>query len=169
MRLLILPLSLMLLAQPALLSSQQTTTSIEPPPDAKLAMQLKGEGVQIYSCTNQNGSMKWTLKAPDAKLMDSTGKVVGMHFAGPTWKLTDGSQVQGVLAATQPAPEQNSVPWLLLAAKPGTGAGKFSEVSFIRRTETHGGVAPKTGCEMPSQAGATTTVPYSAAYSFYSK
>ena len=26
--------------------------------------------------------------------LDASGKVIGSHFAGPTWKLTDGGQVQ---------------------------------------------------------------------------
>jgi len=153
----------------ALLSAQQTAASIDVPAGSQLILQAKGEGVQIYNCTNPNGTMKWMLKAPDAKLLDASEKEIGTHFAGPTWKLTDNSQVQGELVASQPSPDGSSIPWLMLRAKPGTTTGKFSNITFIRRTETHGGVAPKTGCDTPRQANTTVSVPYSATYSFYSK
>ena len=33
----------------------------------------------------------------------NTGKVIGKHFAGPTWQLTDGSEIKGKLMASQAA------------------------------------------------------------------
>ncbi len=151
------------------LGAQQPTGSIDAPVGMQLVLQAKGAGVQIYSCTNTPQGLKWVLKAPDAKLLDSAGEEIGTHFAGPTWKLTDGSQVQGEAVANQPSPEANSVPWLLLKTKAGTASGKFAKVAFIRRTETHGGTAPKEGCENSTQLNRTIPMPYTAIYSFYSK
>jgi Protein of unknown function (DUF3455) len=147
----------MLLAAP--LGPQQSSSPIDVPPGARLLMQVKGEGAQVYLCT-QSG---WTLKAPDAKLLDLQGNVVGVHFAGPTWKLNDGSQVRGKMVASQPSPDAGSVPWLLVEAVPQSGAGKLADVAFIRRTDTHGGVAPKTPCSGERR------VAYSAIYSFYER
>lgn len=127
-----------------------------------LLLEAKGDGVQIYTCTSTGTGGKWTLKAPDAKLLDAQGKVIGTHFAGPTWKLTDGSEVKGKAIANQPSPDPSSVPWLLLQAVPGSGAGAFAAVTYIRRTETHGGAAPKDACTTGE-----TRVPYTATYSFY--
>lgn len=132
--------------------------SIEPPPGARLVLEAKGEGAQVYTCANS----QWILKAPNAKLLDANGRVIGSHFAGPTWRLTDGSEVTGKVIASQPAPDGKSIPWLLLGAVPGSGSGKFADVTYIRRTETSGGAAPKEACttgELP--------VPYAAKYSFY--
>lgn len=151
------------------LYAQKPAESIELPAGAHLVLQAKGTGVQIYSCLNTPDGLKWVLKAPEAKLFDASGEEIGTHFAGPTWKLTDGSQVQGELLASRSSLESNSVPWLLLRAKAGTASGKLAKVAFIRRTETHGGVAPKEGCENPSQANRTISMPYTASYSFYSK
>lgn len=131
-----------------------------------MILEAKGSGVQIYACTRTEVGFKWTLKGPDAKLLDADGKEIGTHFAGPTWKLADGSQVQGELMASQPSPEAGSVPWLLLRAKAATGT--FAGVVYIRRTETHGGVAPATGCQSPADLETTVRIPYSATYSFYS-
>src|SRR5215813_12426729 len=112
--------------------AQQTPTSIDLPAGThELLLQAKGEGVQIYTCTNG----KWTLKEPDAKLLDTQGTAIGTHTAGPTWRLTDGSEVKGKAIATQPSPEAGSVPWLLLQAVPDSGSGKFSDVTYIRRTD----------------------------------
>jgi hypothetical protein len=146
---------------PAILAAQQTASSIHVPPGATLLLEAKGDGMQIYTCTDS----KWTLKAPDAKLLDAQGEVIGKHFAGPTWQLTDGSEVKGKAIANQPSPDAASVPWLLIQAVPATGKGKFADVSYIRRTETHGGAAWKGTCT----DGSETKVPYTATYTFYTK
>jgi len=147
--------------------AQQTAASIEPPENARVVLQAKGDGVQIYTCTDTPGGTKWTLKGPDAKLLDASGTLIGTHFAGPTWKLTDGSQIQGVPMANKPAPEAGSVPWLLLHVKPGSASGSLASVVFIRRTDTHGGVAPASGCQSATDAGKIVQVPYTATYTFY--
>jgi hypothetical protein len=149
------------------MSAQQPPASIDPPTGARIVLQAKGDGVQIYTCTQTSDVLKWVLKAPDAKLLDDSGKIIGSHYAGPSWKLVDGSLVQGVLIANHPAPEPGSIPWLLLRAKEGTPTGKLADVAFIRRTETHGGVAPSTGCQDANDVGKITQIPYTAAYTFY--
>jgi hypothetical protein len=132
--------------------------SIDVPPGARLLLAAKGVGAQIYSCTEGH----WVLKAPAAKLLDADGKQIGTHFAGPTWRLTDGSEVKGKALASRPSPDAASVPWLLVQAVPESGKGKFADVSYITRTNTRGGAAPKEACT----TGALS-VPYQADYSFY--
>jgi hypothetical protein len=151
------------------LDAQQTGSPIDLPAGARVVLQAKGEGVQIYTCTDANGSLKWVLKAPDAQLLDASGKQIGSHFAGPTWKLADGSQVQGELVAAMPSPRADSVAWLLLRAKAGAATGTFANVAFIRRTETHGGAAGQSGCQTSGDAGKTEQVPYTATYTFYAE
>jgi uncharacterized protein (DUF302 family) len=53
--------------------------------------------------------------------------------------LTDCSAVVGKV-------DPGAIQWLLLRAKSQEGLGKLSEVAYIRRTDTKGGVAPRTGC-----------------------
>lgn len=149
------------------LPAQQIQGSIELPASARPALQVTGDGVQIYVCSSATNGFKWTLKAPDAKLFDASGKIIGRHFAGPTWKLLDGGQVQGELIASKPAPEANSVAWLFLRAKAGTATGSLANIAFIRRTETHGGVAPASGCQNSNDASKTAQIPYTATYTFY--
>jgi hypothetical protein len=137
--------------------AQTAKESIDVPPDSRLLLRAIGSGDQVYGCVN--GS--WALKAPDAKLLDQEGSVIGRHFAGPTWQLTDGSWVRGKAVAKQVAPNTTGVPWLLLESV--GGAGSLRAVRFIQRTETHGGNAPDVSCG----PGATLRVPYKAIYSFY--
>jgi hypothetical protein len=148
------------------LHGQANTGSIEVPGEVRALLQAKGEGVQTYTCTQVQDGQHWVLKGPNAKLLDSSGNVIGTHFAGPTWKLNDSGTVQGELVASRPAPEANSVPWLLLRAKAGTAAGSLGGVTFIRRTDTRGGV-PTGGCQVAADIGKTLEVPYSATYTFY--
>ena len=149
------------------LHAQQSDGPIDPPANARATMQAKGEGVQIDVCSKAGDGFKWILKAPDAKLLDTSGKIIGSHFAGPTWRLLDGSQIQGELIASKPAPEVDSIAWLLLRAKAGTATGALANVEFIRRTETHGGVASASDCQNPQDAGKTVKIPYTATYTFY--
>jgi FtsP/CotA-like multicopper oxidase with cupredoxin domain len=129
------------------------------PPVGNVVLQAQGEGAQVYACADA----KWTLKAPDARLLDSSGNVIGKHFAGPTWQLTDGSTVKASLVSSTPSPDAASVAWLLLKAVPGSGSGTLATVAFIRRSETRGGKAPDEACTN----GDEKRVNYSAKYTFY--
>jgi hypothetical protein len=151
------------------LHAQQPSGSIDLPAGVRAVLQAKGDGVQIYICTAGNEGPRWVLKAPDAKLLDAAGNIIGSHSAGPTWRLEDGSQVQGELIASQPAPQANSVAWLLLRAKDGTASGALANVAFIRRTETHGGVATVSSCANSHDVGDTARIPYTATYTLYAE
>jgi len=58
-----------------------------------------------------------------------------------------------------------AVPWLLLQATSNMGTGAFSDVTFVQRLNTAGGVAPG-GCDATT-ANTDTRVPYSADYYFF--
>jgi hypothetical protein len=137
---------------------QAQQPSVEPPAGTTLLLAAAGEGSQIYTCTGGH----WTLKAPDAKLLDAQGQVIGTHFAGPTWRLKDGSEVKGKMIVSRPAQEPSSIPSLLLQAIPASGTGKFADVSYIQREDTHGGAAGTDPCTSGEKR-----VPYTAKYSFY--
>jgi len=147
--------------------AQQPGGSIRVPAGARPILTAKGEGAQIYTCTATPDGAKWTLKGPDARLLNAAGRQIGTHFAGPTWKLNDGSQVLGELVASQPSPDPHSVAWLLLRAKAGSATGSLAQVTSIRRTGTRGGVPAANGCHSPGDAGKTVRVRYSATYTFY--
>jgi hypothetical protein len=132
-------------------------------PGETLVLRARGEGVQIYSCV-QDGDWKWKLKAPEATLFDSAHHAIGKHFAGPKWRLDDGSELQGKLLSSKPQP--GTIPWLILSATPTGGKGKLSQVTTVERSETQGGVAPASGCDA-GHANAEVRVPYTATYSFF--
>jgi hypothetical protein len=152
----ILALAASLLLAAASSSAPAQTPSIDNPPGTKLLLQAKGEGAQVYACTDGH----WELKAPDARLIDSHGRVIGKHFAGPTWHLNNGGEVKGKAIAKQPAPDSSSVPWLLIQSV--SSSGSLSSVTWIRRTHTHGGTAPNSAC-----TSGELRVPYTATYEFY--
>ncbi len=148
-----------------------------PPPDAPKAIQaplgeevilrVQASGSQIYTCDGgADGKFGWILKAPDAQLMDGKKQVVGTHFAGPTWKLKDGSEVTGKATAHADSPEPDSIPWLLVNAVTHSGKGLLANVTTIQRVHTHGGKAPGQGCD-ESHRNAETKSSYTADYYFY--
>lgn len=144
------------------------STSIEPPAGEKNLLELHGDGVQIYTCTLDNTALNWKFKGPEAKLANADGSDAGTHYAGPTWKLLDGSEVKASMVGTKPAPEVGSIPWLLLKVASHAGTGKLQNADYITRTDTKGGVAPTTGCDTAHQ-NEQARVPYTATYRFYGK
>jgi len=129
---------------------------------------LDATGSQIYACQARAGGpdiFEWTLKAPEADLLNEAGEKVGKHYAGPTWEALDGSKLVGEVVERAPARSLGAVPWLLLRAKVTEGAGLLSTVSYVQRLETLGGTAPSEGCDQAS-AGAELSVPYQATYAF---
>jgi hypothetical protein len=152
----------LMLVAPALAQNR-----LDPPAEQQPVLTVKGDGVQIYACKDTSGGpAQWTLVAPDAKLLDASGKVIGTHGAGPFWKSVDGSLVKGQVVAKNDAPGAGDVAWLLLKASAHEGEGLLSKVEFIRRTETHGGAAPAAGCDA-QHLNAEVRVPYTATYTFY--
>jgi hypothetical protein len=140
------------------------------PAGEKLVLQAHATGYQIYTCKGQGeGAPKWELKAPDAQLHDRKGAVIGQHFAGPTWKHKDGSEVQGKASAHVDSPDASSIPWLLVSAVGHSGDGVFAKVTDIQRINTQGGKAPAVGECSAAKDGAESKVSYSADYYFYAR
>ena len=140
---------------------------VPPPQGAALILEAAADGVQIYACEAQGSGFAWVFKAPEANLFDKQGLQIATHYAGPSWKLDDGSTVVGEVAAKADAPAGDAIPWLLLRAKSHDGTGLLGTASFIRRAETKGGNAPPAGCDA-AHKGASARVRYSALYQFFS-
>jgi hypothetical protein len=141
-------------------------TPIAVPSGNALLFGLDATGVQIYTCAAGATGYAWTFTAPRANLFDSDGELVAKHFAGPTWQsVEDESSVVGskIGALTK---DPSSIPWLLLKAVSHTGDGDFSEVTYVQRVFTSGGLAPASGCGAQT-AGSVADVPYMATYYFY--
>jgi hypothetical protein len=144
---------------------------LEPPENQAVTFHAFAVGVQIYTWT-QNATnpalFSWVFKAPEAVLFkpDDRDDVVGLHYAGPTWEHKDGSKVVGTVLQRSPSVDPNAIPWLLLQAASNEGDGKFSDVTYIQRVNTVGGIAPATaGDAMHLEA----RVPYTAEYYFYER
>ena len=140
--------------------------STQPPAGQQAVLTVKGDGVQIYACKQVDGVAKWVFQAPEAKLLDANGKEVGSHGAGPFWKSLDGSLVKGQLVTSSKAPAAGDIAWLLLKASAHEGDGVLSKVEYIRRSDTHGGVAPDSGCNA-EHLNTTVRVAYTATYAFF--
>jgi hypothetical protein len=132
------------------------------------AMSLKGVGQLTYECrakAGADGVHEWVFVAPDATLQDTSGKVVGKYYGGPTWEHNEGGRITGKQLAIAPA-TPGAIPLQLVQAAPATGPGPFNGVTYIQRVNTMGGVAPRAACDA-STAGNRQTVSYSADYVFY--
>ncbi len=126
------------------------------------------KGDQIYQCSLSKGVYAWITQAPDARLFDAQGHIVGNHTAGPVWEYKEGSRVLGrVVSKIDIAPE-TSISWLLVEVVAHKGNGFFSNVSFINRINTRGGLPPLSGCNA-NHLGMEKRVAYTADYIFYGK
>lgn len=128
-----------------------------------------GTGAQIYVCrAGSDGKPAWALKAPEAELRDSQGAVIGRHYAGPTWKDKDGSEITGKATARVNAPESASIQWLLVSVTEHSGKkGALSRVTSVQRINTQGGMPPPDPDCNTSKLNTEVKNPYSADYYFY--
>jgi hypothetical protein len=138
-----------------------------PPPSQHPILTLTGKGVQIYECQLVTNAPQWVFQAPDASLYDASGAKVGVHGAGPSWRYFDHSTVKGEVLAKSAASDPTAIPWLLLKAINDDDSGVMAKVEFIRRSDTHGGIAPTTGCDT-QHLNTAARIPYTATYTFYS-
>ena len=134
-----------------------------------LLLRAYGKGVQIYDCP----FVEPPKAVPHAILLkgyEDERNLVAIHFKGPSWQATDGSIVVGDAANVKqaPAPDGNSIAWLLLPAKSTTGNGLFSKVTYIQRLFTKGGKATLAGCQQV-QDQHQQLVEYRAQYLFYTR
>ena len=149
----------------------QAPAEVTPPSGNMAALTLSATGDLTYECkavADKPGSFAWTFVGPNAKLWDASGKEVGRYYAGPTWESMDGSKVTGKQLAIAPG-AAGAIPLQLVQASPTMGAGAMAGVTYVQRLKTVGGVAPATPACMAGNAGAKTTVPYSADYVFFKK
>ena len=140
---------------------------VAPPQGSALLLEAPADGVQIYTCEAKGNLFQWAFKAPEANLFDKQGRQIGTHFAGPTWKMADGSAIVGEVIAKADAQETGAVQWLLLRAKSHQGQGILADAAFIRRTDTRGGVAPAASCDA-GHIFEQARMRYSAIYQFFS-
>jgi Protein of unknown function (DUF3455) len=120
-------------------------------------------GVQIYRWSGT----AWVFVEPAAGLFADAsyhGKI-GIHYRGPTWESNSGSIVVAArVLGTGCSPDPNAIAWLLLKKVSTDGPGIFSNVTFIQRVNTTGGMPPSTD---GTTVGQLAEVPYTAEYYFY--
>ncbi len=129
---------------------------------------VHAKGDQIYQCSLNKGEYSWETQAPDAKLFDDQGKIVGTHTAGPLWEYKEGSQVVGRVVKKIDMAPGSAISWLLVEVVSHKGNGLFSNVNFINRINTHGGLPPSSKCDA-NHLGSEKRVSYTADYIFYGK
>ena len=154
---------------PGGLVAPSTPEALAAPGDQVVLLKASASGVQIYVCkakADDAATLEWSLKAPEAEMLDDKGTKIGKHYGGPTWEAVDGSKVVGQKKAQADATEAGAIPWLLVTATANEGAGVMAGVKTIQRVDTHGGKAPAEGCDA-AHAGAEVRVPYTAVYYFH--
>jgi hypothetical protein len=156
-------------------STKVVAKTVTPPPAVEVPTNLlvrapviarvHAHGFQFYTCqADTKGRLLWVLVGPQATF-EGTDGLVGRHYAGPTWESEiDGSKVVGRVVAQAPSPRPDAIPWLLLAAAGHEGQGIFSNVAFIQRINTAGGMPQSVGY---AAVGEELQVPYVADYVFY--
>jgi hypothetical protein len=127
------------------------------------------------------GQVAWTLFTPQATLFSDEREQLITHFASPnpdeggvlrvTWEDSQDTSTVWAQAIAVATVNSNAIPWVKLqvvGTQDGPNGGKtLSGTTFIQRLNTEGGLAPKTGCDMPKDIGEKRFVPYTADYFFY--
>ena len=154
------------------------------------------QGTQNYICLPTDTGVGFVLYTPQATLFNDQGEQLVTHFFSPNplepntnpkvldahmvraaWQdskdaSTVWARVQPGQSSTDPAfVEPGAVAWLLLTAVGSQdgpdGGDRLSATTYVHRVNTHGGLAPATGCASPSDVGTQAYVPYTTDYYFY--
>ena len=171
-------------------------TNIQVPAGNKLFLVGHAVGTQNYVCVPSGTGVRFVLFTPEATLFDDEGgqltthyfspnpaepntdpKVISTHTIRATWQDSkDSSTVWGKVNTGNSSSDSNyvepgAIPWLLVTIaghqNGPTGGDRLTGTTFIQRLNTHGGVAPSTGCTSLGDLGNTAFVPYTTDYYFY--
>ena len=149
------------------ISRPDVPDKIKAPAGEDVVLVAHATGSQVYVCqAGTEGKFAWILKAPDAVLHDQQGAVIGRHFAGPTWKDNDGSEITGKAVARVDSPDPDSISWLLVTVTSHSGDGVLSSVTSIQRIHTKGGQPPSADCNASKQ-NTEVKSSYTADYYFF--
>ena len=144
-------------------------------------------GTQNYVCLPSGAGFKFTLFTPEATLFNENGKQIITHYFSPnpeesgqpvraTWQSLDTSTVWGSVGPNDSSSDSafvkpGAIAWLKVTVvgnhEGPSGGDKLTETTFIQRLNTHGGLAPPTGCASLSDVGREAFMPYTADYFFY--
>ncbi|MBI3556573.1 MAG: DUF3455 domain-containing protein [Deltaproteobacteria bacterium] len=107
----------------------------------------------------------------------SRAKLVGTHFAGPTWEAADGSRFVGngkTAAKAASSKPLSDIPWLSIkraestaAPVPGLNSGLFEPFSYVQRGDTEGGIPSANDLCDADHVDQAIQVDYKASYYFY--
>jgi len=140
-------------------------------------------GTQNYECQPDAnlGRVAWTLFTPQATLFNDQNEQIITHFFSPnpeergvvraTWEDSEDTSAVWARAIASATVDPNSIAWVTLQAvgtRVGpTGGQTLSDTTFVQRVNTHGGLAPSTGCDSLPDVGRKAFMPYTADYVFY--
>jgi hypothetical protein len=150
-------------------STEPLPANLAVPSGHVLLLEMAARGVQIYGCqprADNPAAFEWTLRAPEAELLNARAERIGRHYGGPTWEGNDGSRIVGAARESAASPDTDAIPWLLLEVRSNEGTGVFSAVTYVQRLATAGGRAPATGCDQ-AHVGDEQRIAYTANYLFY--
>ena len=163
---------------------------LEVPAGNELFLVTQSTGTQNYECqpAASLGRVAWTLFTPEATLFGDQGVQLTTHFFSPNpFEPSPSPFANGIVRATWQDSKDTSTFWgkaiaavtvrpdaiaeVLLAragVKPGPiGGTTLSVATFVQRLNTFGGLAPATGCDIPTDIGNKAFSPYTANYLFY--
>ena len=146
-------------------SAQPVPDRIQVPAGNEPYLQTHAIGAQVYACAATADGPKWQFVEPQAVLYDDHARLLGVHFAGPTWQTRDGSQVKAAKVDGVTV-DPTAIPWLLLK-KTSTTPGRLAATTYVQRLNTRGGLEPAASKCSTATVGNERKVLYTADYRFW--
>jgi hypothetical protein len=175
-------------ALPAAAQAQTITPPSVPPglevPEGNEAFRVgHAFGTQNYVClpVDSIGHVAFTLFTPEATLLGEQDEQLTTHFFSPnpdeggvvraTWEDSVDTSFVWARAVAQATVDPKAITWVKLETAGTdvgpTGGDTLAKTTFVQRVNTRGGLAPATGCSLPTDIGSKRFVPYKADYFFY--
>lgn len=145
--------------------SSMRSPSLTPPSDTSEAFRLEASGEQVFRCQIDARGWFWKFETPNAYLFDPlTNQAVAKHGFNFTFVHNDGSKLQTKILATNSL-NPSDLPEALFTVNQSTPYGKFSQIKYIQRINTKGGI-PLSKCTKEKR-GQLARIPFSAEFVFY--
>ena len=146
-------------------SAQPVPDRIQVPAGNAPYMQAHAIGAQVYACAATADGPKWQFVEPQAILYDDHARLIGIHFAGPTWQTRDGSQVKAAKRRRRDRrPDRDPVAAAQEDARP---PGRLAATTYVQRLNTRGGLEPAASKCSTATVGNERKVLYTADYRFW--
>jgi Protein of unknown function (DUF3455) len=132
----------------------------------RLMLVVQARGVHHWVCSADGDAnhFGWQLQALDVELLEADGRPAKRLGLAPRWRMSDGTQLRGLVQPASDVPQRKDLPWLELHAKgPHGSASRVAQAMRFAPDAADRVAQPCSG----GQRGMRAQAPWTGEYYFF--